>query len=102
MAFNPPRCNCPDAINKRSAVPGADSLSLQIPSDWSEGFKGVRSVGGYCIHELAVLRVRKEVAEAFPNGVPADIKTPLPPTFISKKVLSQLQQPSSLGDDFST
>lgn len=78
MVFRPPKCNCPDAINKASAIPGAQALSEQYNSDWSAGFVGIKSVGGYCQHEMAVLRLRKEIDAAFPNGVPKDLPTPVP------------------------
>lgn len=101
MAFRQPRCNCPDAANKRGGNPGADTLSEQIPSDWSSGFNGIRSTGGYCIHELAVLRIRKEVDAAFPGGIPKDLRASMPPRLPQEKLRYKLQTPSRLGDDFS-
>jgi hypothetical protein len=101
MAFRPPKCNCPDAIASRGAIAGASALSEQYRSDWSSGFTGIKSVGGYCIHEMAVLRTRKEIDLAFPDGLPTDL--PVPPLLNPQqdRVITKLQNPSSLGDDFS-
>lgn len=101
MVFKKPRCNCPDAVNKRQGNPVADSISLQVSADWSEGFTGVKSVGGYCIHELAVLRVRKEIKQAFPDGLPDDFRTPDAVKILKPETNYQLQDPPILGDDFS-
>lgn len=101
MPFRAPKCNCPDAINKRGALPGASAVSDQYKSDWSGGFTGVKSIGGYCIHELAVLRVRKELKSAFPDGLPTDFPTPPALKLDSYKLISRLQNPPILGDDFS-
>ncbi|MBW4480744.1 MAG: hypothetical protein KME54_28875 [Tolypothrix brevis GSE-NOS-MK-07-07A] len=101
MVFRPPKCNCPDAINRVGAIPGASALSDQYASDWSSGFTGIKSVSGYCIHEMAVLRARKEIDLAFPDGLPTDL--PVPPLInpAVDRVIAKLQNPSSLGDDFS-
>lgn len=101
MVFRPPRCNCPDAVNRRVGNPGADFISLQIPSDWSVGFTGVKSIGGYCIHELAVLRIRKEIDDAFPDGIPKDLRTPDAVKLQRERQQYRLQIPNRLGDDFS-
>lgn len=101
MAFVKPKCNCPDAIHQIGRDPGAQSLSDQIGGNWVTGFTGVREIGGYCIHELAVLRIRKEVDAAFPSGLPKDMRSPLPPKFRQDRVVYKLQNPSTLGDDFS-
>lgn len=101
MVFRQPRCNCPDAANKRPGNPGADMMSLMVPSDWSDGFTGVRAIGGYCIHELAVLRVRKEIDDAFPDGLPKDLRTPGAVKIRKEKIRYRLQRPATLGDDFS-
>lgn len=101
MAFKKPRCNCPDAINKRAGDLSADSISLQIPSDWSDGFIGVKAIGGYCIHELAVLRIRKEIKTAFPDGIPSDYRTPGAVKIPKEETTYRLQDPPILGDDFS-
>ena len=76
MAYNKPRCDCPDATAARQRDPGADYISRQIGLDWSAGFDGVRARGGYCIHEMAVIRFRKETDLAFPSGLPTDARTP--------------------------
>lgn len=72
-----------------------------VDSDWSTGFTGVKDVGGYCIHELAVLRVRKEIDDAFPNGLPKDLRTPDAVKIQKQKNRYKLQRPTILGDDFS-
>lgn len=33
-------------------------------------FPGIRTRGGYCKHEMAVLIIRGDLSTAFPNGVP--------------------------------
>jgi hypothetical protein len=99
--YRPPKCNCPDAISKRGAIPGAQAFSEQYPSDWSSGFVGIKSVGGFCIHEMAVIRIRKEVGKAFPDGIPKDLPAPVPPKYVSNASVYKLQEPSILGDDFS-
>lgn len=101
MAFSPPRCNCPDATNQRQGDPAGASISLQVSSDWSTGFDGIRDKGGYCIHELAVLRIRKEISAAFPDGIPSDIRTPDAFKVKAKRLRYKLQVPNRLGDDFS-
>ncbi len=101
MSFKKPVCNCPDAANSRRSDPSAESLSNQIPSDWSLGFKGIRAAGGYCEHELSVLRIRFEIDVAFPTGIPKDLPTAMPPGFENNKSVSRLQHPARLGDDFS-
>lgn len=101
MAYSRPRCNCPDATNQRQGNPGADAISLQVDSDWSSGFNGIRANGGYCIHELAVIRVRKETSLAFPNGLPTDIRTPEAVKIERERTRYRLQIPNTLGDDFS-
>jgi hypothetical protein len=70
MAYKPPRCNCPDATNKRNILVGSPYISETFASDWSSGFNGIRTKGGYCIHELAVIMYRGEEKLAFPDGVP--------------------------------
>lgn len=73
-----PRCNCPDAIHKQAGNPTTRYVSKLVDTDWSDGFTGIREEGGYCIHELAVLRNRKEIELAFPDGIPQDIPAPIP------------------------
>lgn len=70
MAYKRPQCNCPDAINKRNRLVGSPYLSETFPSDWSQNFGGIRSKGGYCIHEIAVIIYRGEIKQAFPDGIP--------------------------------
>ncbi len=70
MAFSKPICNCPDAANKKAKNLFSRFTSETFDNDWGEGFGGIRARGYYCIHELAVLRVRGEMEAAFPNGIP--------------------------------
>lgn len=76
MVYQPPRCNCPDATNRLDADPSSRFPSRLSASDWSTGFNGIRQSGGYCIHELAVIRFRDETEQAFPNGIPNDLIAP--------------------------
>lgn len=101
MTFQKPKCNCPDATNQRQRDPGANALSNQISSDWSKDFNGIRNADGYCKHEVAVLRIRKELSSAFPNGLATDLPTPEPPSFPKDKTVYKLQKNPLLGDDFS-
>jgi hypothetical protein len=101
MSYTPPRCNCPDAANKRAGNPNGPSISLLVPSDWSVGFNGIRAKGGYCIHELSVIRDRDEIDAAFPNGIPKDLPVPGLPKLSRSRIKYRLQNPSILGDDFS-
>lgn len=75
MTYSRPRCNCPDATHTLEGNPSTRFPSRLTPSDWSNGFTGIREEGGYCIHELSVIRIRKELDDAFPNGIPADYPT---------------------------
>ena len=100
MVFKRPKCNCPDAINKRGSIPGSTSLSNQINTDWSNNFTGIRSKNGYCIHELATLSIRKELELAFPNGLPNDMPIPGLPVYTKNDHLYGLQYPETLGDNF--
>ncbi len=102
MSFSKPKCNCPDSAYKHGAIPGSNSLSNQINSDWSQGYNGIKSVGGYCIHELATLSVRKELELAFPNGLPSDMPVPGLPVYTRKEHLYSLQNPDRLGDNFNS
>ncbi|MBO3463135.1 hypothetical protein G7B40_001475 [Aetokthonos hydrillicola Thurmond2011] len=101
MAFKKPVCNCPDASAQRTSNVSAEALSNQIASNWSTGFKGIRAAGGYCEHELAVLRIRKELDTVFPGGIPKDLPTASTPDYQKTKSISRLQNPARLGDDFS-
>jgi hypothetical protein len=101
MSYSPPRCNCPDATNKRAANPNGSSVSLLVDSDWSEGFNGIRANGGFCIHELSVIRSRDEVDQAFPNGIPKDLPGPRLPKLSRTRLKYRLQNPRIYGDDFS-
>ena len=66
-------CNCPDSSNSRSRLTGSPYLSELFPSDWSNGFGGIRSYGGYCKHEIAVILLRGEKDKYFPNGLPIEL-----------------------------
>lgn len=103
MNFQKPRCNCPDSLNKKGAIPGSRTFSLQFPSDWSINFQGIKTKSqGYCLHEIAVLRVRKDLEKAFPSGIPNDLPVPVPEKLQKRKDNNyKLQNPSFLGDDFS-
>lgn len=100
MGLVKPVCNCPDAANKRKANPGSDYISMAIPSDWSENFDGIRARGGYCIHELAVLRIRGDMKKAFPDGTPKDIRSPDLIKLLENRTRTRMQNPSTLGDSF--
>jgi hypothetical protein len=79
MTFVRPICNCPDATQKQNKNLFASSQTLTFDRNWqsrtSSGgttidFPGIRQRGGYCIHELAVLRITDTQKEAFPSGIP--------------------------------
>jgi hypothetical protein len=70
MSYKRPQCTCPDSANKRNKLVGSKFLSETFTSDWSDDFGGIRSKGGYCKHELAVIIYRGEEKQAFPDGVP--------------------------------
>lgn len=72
VAYKRPQCTCPDSTNKRNSLVGSAFLSETFSSDWSDDFNGIRSKGGYCKHELAVIIYRGEEKLAFPDGVPYD------------------------------
>lgn len=98
--FRRPVCNCPDASQKRSPDPYATSQSGFDLADWSATATGIRDTGGYCIHELAVLRARGEMKLAFPNGVPNDLPS-LPPDTIPLRREIKTQDNPLMGDDVS-
>lgn len=89
MSFIRPNCNCPDATQNADKNLFASSQSQTFDRNWdsriaSDGavtpFPGIRDRGGYCIHELAVLNIRQEIDNAFPNGIPYEPKIDaLPP-----------------------
>lgn len=89
MAFQNPVCNCPDATQNQNKNLFASSQTLTFDRNWnsrttSQGivkpFPGIRDLGGYCEHELAVLNIRKEIGDAFPSGIPYQPKIDsLPP-----------------------
>ncbi|RUR76996.1 hypothetical protein PCC6912_39550 [Chlorogloeopsis fritschii PCC 6912] len=101
MSYSAPRCNCPDAANKAPANPNSPYVSEIVANDWSSGFNGIRANGGYCIHELSVIRIRDEIDQAFPNGIPKDLRTPGLPKLARSRLKYRLQNPAILGDDFS-
>lgn len=79
MTYNRPVCNCPDAANEAKKNFFSSYFSDTFDRNWKtkvdvEGaissFNGIRNRGFYCKHELAVIRVRDEIKEAFPNGIP--------------------------------
>lgn len=78
MTFIRPICNCPDATQEHNKNLFASSQTLTFDRNWksrvtSNGntitFPGIRERGGYCIHELAVLRINDTLKDAFPNGL---------------------------------
>ena len=79
MTLISPVCNCPDATQEQGKNLFASSQTLTFDRNWnsritSNGntvtFPGIRDQGGYCIHELAVLRITDQLKEAFPTGIP--------------------------------
>jgi hypothetical protein len=75
VTYQKPQCNCPDAASKKDRNIASPFVSEQFNKNWTTNdkgnpFGGIRNSGGYCIHEIAVIQYRKEVAQAFPNGIP--------------------------------
>jgi hypothetical protein len=72
--YNPPRCNCPDAINSSPKNLFSSSQSKTFDRKWKVGFIGIKQRGYYCKHEMAVINYRGETEQAFPNGIPYEPK----------------------------
>ena len=79
MTIIRPVCNCPDATQEQGKNLFASSQTLTFDRNWKSrvtsngdtiNFPGIRAQGGYCIHELAVLRITDQLKDAFPSGIP--------------------------------
>lgn len=79
MTLIRPVCNCPDATQAQGKNLFASSQTLTFDRNWNSrvtsngntvNFPGIRDQGGYCIHELAVLRINDQIDAAFPTGIP--------------------------------
>jgi hypothetical protein len=79
MAFQKPVCNCPDATQVENANVFSNTSSRLQNRNWVSRtgsnsvvypFPGIKMKGGYCKHELAVLIIRNNLVDAFPDGVP--------------------------------
>jgi hypothetical protein len=79
MAFEKPVCNCPDATQAELANVFSNTSSRLENRNWVSRtgsnsvvypFPGIKTTGGYCKHELAVLIIRQNLSDAFPNGIP--------------------------------
>lgn len=80
MTYNRPVCNCPDAANKADKNLFSSYNSNTFDRNWktrtnsstgeTSEFRGIRQRGYYCKHEMCVIRVRDEIGQAFPNGIP--------------------------------
>lgn len=93
--FSAPRCNCPDAIQSRIGQTTARFPSRYFSQAWTDAV-GIKDIGGYCKHEMAVLIIREELDKAYPNGVPYRPKIEPLSSSIPKPVKFAIDSESSI------
>lgn len=91
--YKRPRCNCPDAVNSLNKNLYSSYTSETFDRNWDTNFTGIRDTGGYCIHELAVIMYRKELKQAYPQGIPYK------PRMDSPKIFKEYE-PQLVDSDF--